>query len=905
MSGLDGRARLSINAMPITAADWKRLSPLLDVALDLAPAERAAWLSTLPPEHSDLRDSLAQMLAKRPVETDDFLIRLPAFSAAPVALNIGPGSVVGPYRLQRELGQGGTSSVWLAERVDGSIKRSIALKLPHLGLVDRGIEQRITREREILAGLEHPHIARLYDAGIDERGRPYLALEYVDGVPPDEYCRTQRLSLRAKLALFLDILRTVAFAHGRLIVHRDLKPNNILIAANADVRLLDFGIARLLQPDSAARGQHTAVGAAALTPAYAAPEQFTGQPVTVATDVYSLGVILFELLTGSSPYAPAGRSLGAYEHEVLHVDPPRMSRVAPRAEAAGLRGDLDAIVVKALEKKPEDRYASVEAFATDIERHLSALPIAARPRSLAYVARKFIRRNLLPLGIAAVTVSLLTVSLAVAAWQWRVAERQRAMAVDRLANSEAAALFTSTVLIEGMQPGESLTFEQLIARSEEIAQQTGRTDLRSRIFATEFLASWYSANGLNRKAEELLTRTIESLPEESRPLGAGLRCTRAGVWGQLGRGEEAIAVAEHEIAQNERDASVQSRCQLVRAVLAAYSGDANATLAFAQAALRTYEAAGVESIYNRVAILKIIGAAHGLRDEFPAAHAKYREALRLFAEAGRERSRPAANLHDDWSTAWMNQGNARRALEEIDLGWSIVRALAPNAQVSDSRLVRHARLLTQLGRLDEAAGEFDVARGLATARDNVITLAAIEIGESEVAMLRGDHANAMRLLDEATARLRTLGAPPHHVLWTRQDMARASVLAKQGRSREATTLLTKSVEEYQAQSCCRAHIALALALRAELAANEGDLARAADDAKLAIENAPAIGDESFSRFTGRAFFVSGLVNEMRGLRREAREAFATAAAQFEGSLGGAHADTVLAREAVNRMAQER
>jgi eukaryotic-like serine/threonine-protein kinase len=899
--------------MPITAADWKRLSPLLDVALDLAPADRAAWLATLPPEHADLRGPLAEMLSKRLVETDEFLNRLPAFSAAPVALNLGPGSVVGPYRLLRELGQGGTSSVWLAELADGSIKRTVALKLPHLGLVDRGIEQRIAREREILAGLEHPHIARLYDAGIDERGRPYLALEYVDGVPPDEYCRTGRLPLREKLGLFLNILRAVAFAHGRLIVHRDLKPNNILIAANADVRLLDFGIARLLQPDSVVRANdsaqhtahHTAVGAAALTPAYAAPEQFTGQAVTVATDVYSLGVILFELLTGVSPYAPAGRSLGAYEHEVLYVEPPLMSRAARAGESRALRGDLDAIVAKALEKKPEDRYASVEAFATDLERHLAALPIAARPRSFAYVARKFVRRNLLSLGIAAVTVLLLSVSLGIAAWQWRDAERQRAIAVDRLANAEAAALFTSTVLIEGMQPGESLTFEQLIARSEEIALQTGRNDLRSRIFATEFLAGWYGANGLNRKAEEILTRTIESLPEESRRLGAGLRCMRAAVWGQLGRGREAIPVVEREIAQNENDASVQSRCQLMRAILAAYSGDANTTLEFAQAALRTYEAAGVESIYSRVEILKIIGAAHGLRDEFPAAHEKYREALRLFTEAGRERSRPAATIHDDWSTAWMNEGNARRALDEIDLGWSILRSLTPNAQVSDSRLVRHARLLTQLGRLDDASREFVEARALAKERGNVVTLAAIDIGEGDIAMLRGDLASATRLLDAAAARLRTLGAPAHHVLWTREDMARAALFAKQGRPREAGALLTKSIEEYQAQSCCRAHIAFALASRAELALEAGDTQGAAEAATAAIGHAPAIAKGSYSRFTGRAWYVSGLVHEAQGHLREAREAFATAASQYAGALGDTSADTRLAREAVSRVSQSR
>ena len=233
--------------MPIVASDWKRLSPLLDAALDLPASQREAWLASLAPEHADLRQALGELLAQRPaVETDDFLQRLPEFSAAPSALTLGPGSVIGPYRLLREIGTGGTSSVWLAERVDGSIQRKVALKLPHLGLVDRGIEQRIARECEILAGLEHPNIARLYDAGVDESGRPYLALEYVAGVPPDEYCRAERLDMRHKLELFLNILRAVAFAHARLIVHRDLKPNNILIADGGDVRLLDFGIARLL-----------------------------------------------------------------------------------------------------------------------------------------------------------------------------------------------------------------------------------------------------------------------------------------------------------------------------------------------------------------------------------------------------------------------------------------------------------------------------------------------------------------------------------------------------------------------------------------------------------------------------------------------------------------------------------
>jgi serine/threonine-protein kinase len=881
--------------MPITATDWKRLSPLLDEALDLPPAERAAWLASLPPQHADLRDSLAELLTK-PVETDDFLNRLPEFSGVPSALDLTPGSIVGPYRLLRELGEGGTSSVWLAERVDGSIKRSVALKLPHLGVIDRGIEQRIARETDILASLEHPNIARLYDAGVDERGRPYLALEYVDGKPPDEYCRAERLGLREQLALFLDILRAVAFAHARLIVHRDLKPNNILIADGANVRLLDFGIARLLQPDTGPRPQQTVIGAAALTPAYAAPEQFTGQAVTVATDVYSLGVILFELLTGCSPYSPNGRSLGAFEHEVRFVEPPLMSRTARPAEAGALRGDLDAIVGKALEKKPEDRYVSVEAFAADIERHLAAQPIGARPRSFAYVAKKFLRRNLLPLGVAAVTITVLAVSLGIAAWQWRDAERQRAIAVDRLANSEAAALFTSTVLIEGMQPGESLTFEQLIARSEEIAQQTGRDDLRSRIFATQFLADWYGANGMSLRAEEVLTRTIDSLPADSPRLASTLRCSRAYTWRQLGRGEESVDAVMREIALNDDDPSVASECLLVRSRLATGSGDAKNGLEFAQLAFARYQEAGVESLYRRSDILLALGDAHAIRDEFSAAHEKYREALKLFTDAGRGRSRPAAQVHDKWATVWMNAGNPRRGLEEIDAAWDMTRELSPGAQPTDSRVWRRARLLSQLARFPEAEADWDRALELARERGNLPNVAAVFIGRAEIDTEQGKFARAQDQLQQAELSLRESALPPNHLLNTRFALTNGALLAARGNSTGATAELSRALDQYRAQDCCRAHMALALALRSEVALADGRISDAVADARAARELAPQIADESFSRFTGRAWYVTGLVYEAQRRREEARDAFATAAVQFAGALGETHPNTLRARQ---------
>ena len=888
--------------MPISAAHWKRLSPLLDAALDLPPAQRAAWLAALPPEHADLRESLADLLSRgKAIETGDFLARLPPFSAPPTGLSLESGCIVGPYRLLRELGAGGTSSVWLGEREDGSIQRKVALKLPHLGLVDRGIAERIARERDILAGLEHPNIARLYDAGIDERGRPYLALEYVQGIPPDDYCRIHRLNLRQKLTLFVDILRAVAFAHARLIVHRDLKPNNILIGENGAVCLLDFGIARLLQPETAPLAAHTMAGAAALTPAYAAPEQFTGQPVTVATDVYSLGVILYELLAGVSPYSPDGRSLGAYEHEVLHGDPPLLSRAARPAEAGALRGDLDAIVARALEKKATDRYASVEAFANDIERHLAAEPISARRRSLGYVAQRFLWRNAVPVSAGMLVLIALTSAFGLAAWQWKDAERQRAVAVERLANSEAVSLFTSTVLIEGMQPGEALTFDELVARSERIALDTGANDLRARIFATDFLASWYSANGLYEKAEALLTRTLDSLPREPETLGSGLRCARADLWTAMGRGQEAMQVLDREFARADLDYAVLSNCLLVRAQLAGNSGDGETALAFAHQAMERLEQAGAASVYNRTAILQVIGGAHGLRGQFDEAHAKYHEALQLLEVAGRGRSRAAAKLHDDWASAWMNAGNPRRALEELELGWQIAHQLAPNARLTDRVLYRRARILAQLGRHEEALASFGAAREFATGNGNLSGRAGLGIGEADVAIGQGRYQDAEILLLDAESTLLAAHLPPHHVLNTRHLMTRAALLVAQRRDAEAARLYSASIANYEAQRCCQAHIALALAERAELAIRAHELGAATSDVQRARELAPPREAESFSRFTARVWFVTGLLHETRNQTRDARDAYAVAAVQFAGALGHDHADTLRAREAIARV----
>jgi eukaryotic-like serine/threonine-protein kinase len=412
--------------MKIDPATWPTLSKLLDDWLDQPPDSRSRWLADLGPEYSDVLPALRQLLVTQANAADDFLQTLPKFNEPPESAINGfePQTEVGPYRLIRELGQGGMGVVWLAERADGEVKRPVALKLPILSLHNRTLADRFTRERDILAQLTHPSIARLYDAGISDRGQPYLALEYVEGEKITACCDQRNLGLKPRLQLFLQVLRAVQYAHSNLIVHRDLKPANILVTSDGEVRLLDFGIAKLLTEGEALETELTRLGGRALTPDYASPEQITGATITTATDIYSLGVILYELLTGARPYKLKRDTRSGLEDAILEAEPERPSQAAPRQLARGLRGDLDAIILKVLGKQPQERYASADAFAQDIERHLEGQAVLAQPESVWYRARKFVARNKLAVGAAAAIILALSIGLGVALWEAHLAQIQ-------------------------------------------------------------------------------------------------------------------------------------------------------------------------------------------------------------------------------------------------------------------------------------------------------------------------------------------------------------------------------------------------------------------------------------------------------------------------------------------------
>lgn len=453
--------------MSLSGSDWVKLNQLLDEALELDPAHRQKWVDSLPPEQSLLSDTLRDLLLRQGgAETSEVLLEAPALHGVPFAAVAG-GEVVGPYRLIRELGAGGTATVWLAERADGSLRRQVALKLPRVAWLDRGLAERLNRERDILASLEHPSIARLYDAGVDEAGRPYLALEYVEGIALDRYTAEHRLSIAQRLALFIWVARAVAFAHAHLIVHRDLKPTNILVKENGEVRLLDFGIARLLQPESLHDLHLTRAGARALTPLYAAPEQFTSQPITVATDIYSLGVLLYWLLCERGPYDLRRDSLADIEDAIVNRDPLPLTKGMKGRAARALSGDLEMIVRKAMSKQPADRYETVSAFIDDIERYQKNLPVRAQPERFAYRVHKFVKRNRVSVVAAGVTASALLAGLSIALWQAHLAQVE-ARRAERI-KSFIASIFTQAVPKQGV--GGVVTASDLLAAANKRVEE--------------------------------------------------------------------------------------------------------------------------------------------------------------------------------------------------------------------------------------------------------------------------------------------------------------------------------------------------------------------------------------------------------------------------------------------------
>jgi eukaryotic-like serine/threonine-protein kinase len=600
--------RYEMPSFELNADAWATLNRLLDSALDLPPAERARFVDGLPPEHESLKPRLRALLSHASIgATDAPLKTLPKIDSrltdpsddSSEAFQ-SSGTSIGPYRLLRRLARGGMGTVWLAARADGLVQRPVALKLPRGAWRRPGLSERMAREREILASLNHAHIASLYDAGLTADGQPYLALEYVEGRPIDEYARENRLDGRSCVRLFLQVTDAVAHAHARLVVHRDLKPTNILVTGEGEVRLLDFGIAKLLEQGEAQELALTEISNRAWTPAYASPEQIGGGPISVATDVYSLGVVLFEILTGARPYKLSHESRAALEEAILKFDPVRPSDAAIDASRRkSLRGDLDTILLKTLKKAPEERYATVNALADDLERYLNGRPVLAQPDSRWYRGRKFVNRNRVEVAAAALALLALLGGAIAAGIGFLRATRAETAAREQAAAAREVSEFVVR-LFEIADPGEN--------------------------------------RGNSITAREILDRgaaTIESELSTEPSLQASLFGTLSHVHESLGLYPESIDLAEKSLARRGSGENELERARVLSTLGRARQrmGEFAAARAALEEALVRVRLLGEERL-EVASVLNNLGSLHWQLEEYEQAVARHERALEIARSAG-------------------------------------------------------------------------------------------------------------------------------------------------------------------------------------------------------------------------------------------------------------------------------
>ena len=812
-------AEVTINAPLASPREWQEVLALLDTALELEPAAQTDWLAALGPEQAHLSPLLAHLLqAHARVVTDDFLQSPAAFAllgdAAPRS-PLAAGALVGPYRLLREIGQGGMASVWLAERADRLLERRVALKLPHSSWGAASFADRMARERNILASLTHPNIARLYDAGLAEDGRPFLALEYVEGDAIDVHASAEALTVRARVELAVQVVRAVAYAHAQLVVHRDLKPSNILVDAAGQTHLLDFGIAKLVDPVADASQATQEVGRA-LTPDYASPEQIRGDAIGTASDIYSLGVVLFELLAGSRPYRlEKGLGAVAMAEAIERVRVPRASEAATDPVVKRqLTGDLDAILARALAKPSAERYATMAAFADDLERHLRGEPVKARPDGGWYHAERWVRRHKLeaavvvaiviavPAGAAAQAAVLVAIGAgaAVALWQLRVARSQAQAARDAALRAEQVKDFALSILQgantdSGAGAATTATDVLMAAHARIETELAGRPETAVELMTSIGdgllgLAQHEAAADVTRKAVELGRQALG----RAHPHTVAATVVRGAVLVELDQTREAIALLVPAIAEAKRQHATHVLLDGLRWLGQARmkEGEVEAGLACVQEAVAVLTEAGAAARpLDAVTVWASLASALSVAQRPGVADAARRSIAHATALYGNRITESTLIVRTLMAMGMATEGDDAAALAELDSALADMTGFFGPAYPKIANIVNfrgHIRLDTgdaagavddfqmQLACVERLGGEGGSNRGLAHAAIAKALAAARRDGEALV------HCEtSVRLLGESSGE--STGADNAYALRSRS--AATLLLARLGRLDEA------------------------------------------------------------------------------------------------------------------------
>ena len=901
---------------------WREISPYLDEVLCLPDDKRSEWLAQFHEEKPHLGPLLEELLDEHLALKDE------AFLSGQLPGPFGtstPGQIIGPYRLISLIGEGGMGTVWLAERSDGRFDRKVAIKFLRFSLGSQSSAGRFRREGRILGQLSHPHIAELIDAGVSASEQPYIVLEHIEGKPIDAWCDDHRLDVNTRITLFLDVISAVSHAHANLVVHRDIKPSNVLVRNDGCVKLLDFGIAKLLAEDSEASHatQLSLEGGSALTPHYATPEQISGGVITTATDVYALGALLYLLVAGRHPTSSDALSPAELVKAIMDSEPVSLSDATITEGSSALaewrattseklrrelQGDLDTIIRKTLKKNPTERYLTVNELAEDLHRFLNHEPISARPDSVVYRAGKFLRRN--RTAVALGTLALLGILAGVTGTilQTITARKQRDFAFRQLANAEASNELISFVLSDAAPSGKPFMVNELLDRAVRIVRQQSASDEATRVELLNAIGEQYSTQDETAKSVQVLEEAYKlSRSISDRSVRASTACNLANSLARSGedrqRQENLFQDGIHEMPQGPEYASLRADCLLRGSEVAQENGDVKSGIARVQEAQRVSE----ESLFhNKVLELTIaIDTANAYRvaGQNREAVAAFQKAAETLKSLGRENTQNAVVLFNNWAYALNQLGRPREAEKLYQRAISISRDSDDNEAVSPMVLLNYAKTLRTLGRSQEASAYAEQASTRAKAKGFALALNQALLERARIYRDQGKIDQSDAMLKEVEPRLRQ-DLPPTHYAFAVLEIEKAQNEYYRGDVQGALRLADDAVaiDEKSIKTGGRGSDALPSLLvnRATMELNLGSGDRAIADSSRAVKLLQEQAEPgTFSTQLARSYMALGNALKAQGRLDEARRAFKSAAEHFENTLGSDHMNSRDARRLAN------
>ncbi len=904
---------------------WKRIDDLLQSALEVAPEHRDTFLQNACADDAELLDEVRSLLTSHRragafLETPaaELAARAIAAEEEPSLSRSLEGQLISHYRILRMIGRGGMGTVWLAERCDGRFERKVAIKFIHLARLEQASAERFKREGAILGKLAHPQIAELIDAGLTSTGEPYLVLEYVEGQAIDEYCDQQKLNVSERIRLFLDVLSAVAHAHNNLIVHRDIKPSNVLIRNDAQVKLLDFGIAKVLA-DETSDGSATLLtleGGAALTPKFAAPEQVTEGTITTATDIYALGVLLYLLLTGLHPAGPGPHSPAQLIKTIVDEEPRRASEsIAPdSADAAAnrattperlrrqLRGDLDRIIAKTVKKNPAERYPSASAFADDLERYLENKPVLARPDSFGYRAAKFVRRNRVAVAVAAIALVATGAGLTGFVIQDRRVRAERDFAFRELVRTEQHDEFLDFLLFDAAPSGKPFTVSDLLDRAESIVEKQRPSP--EQVELMDWIGGDYSAHGQNTQARLILEHAYQLSRQFTDPaVRASASCTLG--WElssdqDLSRGDALIQEGLQELPDGPQYAIKRVDCLRFGSVVSRAKGESGEALRRIETAQRILRASPLDADTLEMANSADLASAYREVGRDREAFAEFERAEALLSALGRDKTETAVRLYNNWALELDQVGRPLEAEKIFRRVIDISRDSSTEEAVSPMVLNNYARVLRELDRLPQAADYAERAYNKAAETGDSLVINQSLLERSRIYLAQHDVPRAQSMLAQVEPRMRKT-LPPGHYAFAVISSQRGLITMEQHDLSAALQLMDESIATIQASlKSGNGGANLLLGLYTDRSAIDLALERAGEaevDAAEALAALHADANPSdVSSKRGRAYLAQARAMVADGKTEQARIAAAHALADLQGSLGPDHPDTQSARQ---------